>query len=290
MDVITGKTIQTYKGDMYISGPCQCGTCSTETPYQSCKKHNNIRDWSIGGVKCCGGFCRWQSECVPLEKKVQCQIGNSSKGKDPFIDIAWDKIAPNVKCTYDASYVDTVDQVNNFIDKFGETDELMTHYCGRKVTKCPGAQTACSRIKSTAPGARLCREWYAKQSPTRKDDLMKNYCANNRTDDCKCVNRADDPIYNKLKMVKINDGCWYIPCANPSKYFVPSKLVNAKCPDSICDIIFEYIKDKKIDIDYVKNKINCDFNPTPSYPQWPVIVVTAVLFVLLYIFFKGTNE
>lgn len=284
MEYVYGNAKQKDTRAWYVSGPCQCGRCSVATPYQPCKVHNNISDWKIGSVKCCDGFCTWQSKCVPVEKRDQCQIGNSSTGKNPFVDVNWYKKAPNIQCKFKPEDIDTQSQIYKFIDKFGVNDELMRYFCGQAVSQCPDKETACSRMKSTAPGSRLCRDWYAKRNPQERDAFMQNYCIDHKTRDCNCVNRSTDPIYKLLKQAKvINDGCWYVPCANPSKFFVPSQLVNPTCPKNVCDIIFQFIKDKKIDIDHVKNDINCSFSPPPEGYS----TVTIIILVVVVLLFTG---
>lgn len=186
------------------------------------------------------------------------------KGKNPVVDVAWHKKAPSVVCKYKLSDVDTVKQVNKFVDKFGINNAIMREFCSKKVDKCPN-EGSCSRLRSNTAGAELCRIWYAHQPAAEKDSFMQNYCNTANTYDCKCVNRSLDPIYDAIKPGKvINDGCWFTPCANQSKFYVPSQLLNPTCPDNVCDIIYNFINDHRINIDDVKNEINCTFNPKPA--------------------------
>lgn len=259
---------QTTKSDTYVSGPCKCGKCSAYTKYRPCQLYKGVKDWNVGDVKCCGGFCTSQDRCAKIDL-TQCSIGNSSTGKPPLADVSWNGKAPAVRCKFALKDIDSYRQVNNYINKFGINDQLMGNFCGQMVSQCPNKGN-CSRLKSTAPGANLCRNWYEKQPAASKDSFMQNYCINTKTYDCNCVNRSDDPIYQELKQAKvINDGCWYTPCANPSKFFVPSQLLHPKCPKNVCDIIFQFIKDKRIDIDDVKNEINCNFGPDPGPSPGP---------------------
>jgi hypothetical protein len=101
---------------------------------------------------------------------------------------------------------------------------------------------------------------------------MQNYCLRHNTEDCKCINRANNSAYQVMKGTHlINDGCWYTACANRSgKYLVPTQLVNPNCPDKMCQVLFDIIKTGDVSIDHVQNDIMCKFDRNPSEPSKPV--------------------
>jgi len=277
---IVARAVQTKRDHLYEpgSGSCSCGSCSIFSTLKNCHKSDNISDWEVGKVDCCGGFCLPQPQCVPPDRE-ECNIGFSSKGLDPILSFGWDKKAPNLKCTYNFDAIDTRSQLTAFEEKFGENNDVISKYCTQKVTTCPEGMSECSRLKSTGDGGDYCRSWFEEQAPHVKDATMQNYCSHHNTDDCKCVNRTENKSYSVMKGAHvINDGCWYLPCANKSsKYMVPTDLVNPKgCPTNICDVLFNIVDDGNINIDDVKNDIVCygksdpiNSNPPNSNPPNP---------------------
>ena len=154
MEFIHGYTTQTNKSNSYISSHlCKCGKCSSFTREVPCWEYKGIRDWNIGNIRCCKGFCTSQNRCAKIDVD-QCIIGNSSLGKNPVVDVSWNKKAPSVDCKYKLSDIDTVNQVNNFINKFGVNNQLMDKFCSQKVSQCPN-EGSCSRLKSRADGGNL---------------------------------------------------------------------------------------------------------------------------------------
>lgn len=164
------------------------------------------------------------------------------------------------------------------------SDSFMANFCGQKVSQCPDKEKTCARLKSTDPLSNLCRLWYANESWSDQDKFMQNYCSKNKSEyDCKCVNRSDNTTYNMLKDAKVaNDACWYVPCANPSKYFVPTKFLNTLCPQNVCDKIYKFIKDNKINMTDVKDDITCDFT-TKKYTVWLLTAIIAVVILFVTI-------
>ena len=63
----------------------------------------------------------------------ECGIGKSSKGADPFKRVVWNKVAPNVTCTFDADKIDTTQQVDRFIQIFGSNLFLVPIICILKI-------------------------------------------------------------------------------------------------------------------------------------------------------------
>ena len=160
---------------------------------------------------------------------------------------------------------------------------------------CPTIGTKCSPIFSRSEIGDYCRQKYGLLSDGDRDTVIENYCLRNDTEECKCANRSNNPDYTKLKQGNpYSDACWYIPCANRSRYFVPSDFnKQIQCPQNICQIVYDISKIHDVDINKVKNDINCDFTgggiiPTPggsgSLPNavYYGSVLLAVLFILVY--------
>jgi hypothetical protein len=167
-----------------------------------------------------------------------------------------------------------MEQIDNFKQKFGTTGDynsILANYCQQSSDTCiidpdTGAKmTKCSRLKSTGKDGELCRGWFNQQAKNIQDTVVQNYCAINNTPDCKCVNRSLNDVYKTLKPGKIiNDGCWFLPCANPQSYLQTTDIESPSCPDNFCDVIYNIIKDRDVKIDDVKNDVNCVFKPDPT--------------------------
>jgi len=264
---VYGRKVQEKRTNQYINGPCNCGTCSVFTPKLPCQLDKGVPDWEIGTASCCGGFCTAQPVCVHPDS-TECDIGLSSKKESPLLEMGWDKNAPNIKCLYDLNKIDTNAQVLRFTDKFGINNDVEANFCLQKVSKCPDGLTECSRVKSIDEGSGPCRVWFENLQPYARDAYMQSYCLTHNTKDCDCIIRYKNKSYQDMKGVhQINDGCWFLPCANSSRYFVPSQLVNPKCPDKLCQTIINVAKAGNVKIQDIKNDMVCDFskpNPVPN--------------------------
>lgn len=158
---------------------------------------------------------------------------------------------------------------------------------------CSTKDQTCSPIFSTSEIGDYCRQQFATLTSGGKDTVIENYCLKNEhASECKCVNRILNPDYNKLKIGNpYSDACWYIPCANRNQYFIPSEFDSTiKCPQNICQIVYNISEVNDVDLNHIKNDINCDFSnggviPDPTQlPNW-IYVVGLVLFasfILIY--------
>ncbi|WAK75139.1 putative myristylated membrane protein [Mandarin fish ranavirus] len=271
MSTISAVRLQKDPSDSYLGGPCACGGCSSFTKRGSCGK-----DWYLGEQSCCGGLCTAQPKCAKLKAAQVCGLRFSSKGKDPLLGAEWDatKGAPYVRCSYDADAIDTQAQVDQFISMFGESPGLAERYCMRPVKDSTGKIV--SRVSSdTDPAGDWCRRWYSASRGSAQDAAISSFCVKNPdAADCKCVNRASDPLYQKVKELhSYPDQCWYVPCSGD----VGELKLNTQrdtpknCPTEICQIVFNMLDDGSVKIDDVKNSITCDFSkykppPTPPKP------------------------
>lgn len=297
---IIGKKVQTKHNHQYTAGnnmECVCFYCSAFTPIQSCNVTDGVSDMQIGWQKCCDGWCTSQPMCSPPNAE-ECYIGTSSKGENPLLHVTWDKHAPNIQCIYDLNKIDTHEQVINYTNQFGPNDSIQNHFCFQKSTNCPNGLSECGRIKSLDTGSNDCRLWFENLSTASQDAYMQSYCIQNQTKDCDCVLRSNIPSYTLMKgMHSFNDGCWFLPCADTTKYFIPSNLKNPTCPTNICQIIIDVANAGNVNIDDIKNYIVCNLNPTPPPPspenwwdkivkeikkhKWVVVGVTVVIAIFI---------
>jgi hypothetical protein len=263
---VYGRTKQGSKENQYVAGPCACGGCSVFTAKAGCQLDRGVPDWEIGTASCCGGFCTGQPLCVHPDSR-ECEIGLSSKKENPYIGISWDKAAPDIKCLYDLDKIDTNAQVLKFADKFGVNNDVEANFCLQKVSKCPDGLSECSRVKSLDEGSGACRVWFENLQPHARDAYMQSYCLENKTPDCACVLRYKNKTYQDLKGAhQINDGCWFLPCANNSRFFVPSQLRNPTCPDKICQTIIDVAKAGNVNIQDIQNELVCDYSKPDPLP------------------------
>jgi hypothetical protein len=231
-------------------------------------------DWEYGHEACCF-TCPNKRRCAKPDKN-ECFIGVDSHKRDPLSKVTWNGRGPNLKCIYDVNKVNTMDQIDNFKQKFGthgDFNTIVANFCQQSSDTCvidPDTgknMTKCSRLKSTGKDGELCRGWFNQQPKNVQDTVVQNYCAVNNTPDCKCVNRSLNEVYRSLKVGKvINDGCWFTPCANPQSYLQTTDVENPSCPDNFCDVIFNIVKDRDVSIDNIKNDVNCVFKPAPKPP------------------------
>ncbi|AOC55158.1 myristylated membrane protein [Lymphocystis disease virus 3] len=256
---VTGFTLQKDKSGLKITGPCTCGSCSAFTTRRTCAENESLIDYA----SCCGGLCTSQPLCLPVSKK-DCYIGKSSKGEDPLLSVA--KISANgIKCKYDLSKLDTTDQVTNYFDKFGKSDVVAENYCMK-----PNKNNL---ARASDPSTdKWCSVWLNQASPVIKTVAVNNYCKKYKdSSDCKCVNRAIDPLYQKIKSSKnFSDACWYIPCAADPTQLKSSDLEKPICPTSYCQSIVQVMQARDVSVKDVSGKINCDFT-NYSKSEKPVI-------------------
>lgn len=288
-ETLQARKVQTLTKNEYMPATwCDCFTCSAGSKVPDCNTTDDILDWTADWQTCCGGLCVSQRKCV-FPDKDECKLGPSSRGLEPLSKIQWDKTAPNVVCTYELENVDTIAQLENYKNKFGDAnyDKLLAAYCERPTTNCPEGLKSCSIIKSLSEGGNACRDWFAKL-PTNelRDAAAQNYCFKYDTDDCKCVNRSLTEEYKNLKQGNpFSDKCWFVPCANPSRYFVPSILEKDECPDNVCEVIFNVYKDR--DVSIYDNDIVCNFDKGGGSAlqwikdHWPFLALAGLLILMV---------
>jgi hypothetical protein len=280
---INGFVVQKSTKTSYDTGqPCGCGLCFWTTTKRACGQTDLKDDWNFGSENCCPPFCPDKLHCAKPNAE-ECAIGTDSHKRDPLTRVTWNGKGPNMQCIFDVNKINTLDQIDNFKQKFGvsgDYNSIITNYCQQSSDTCViDPETGknmpkCSRLKSTGKDGELCRGWFNQQQKGVQDTVVQNYCAVNNTPDCKCVNRSLNDIYRSLKVGKvINDGCWFTPCANPQSYLQTTEVENPTCPSNFCDVIYNIIKDRDVKIDNIKNDVNCVFKleppptPTPTPPK-----------------------
>lgn len=196
-----------------------------------------------------------------------------------------------VQCLYLKRRIDTISQSRKADEKFGPMNGITRAFCGSKTTTCPAPMKGCSRYFSIADDGPYCRDIFNNMTDAQKDSVMREYCLRNNTDDCKCVNRTLNADYIKLKQGNpFSDACWYIPCTNRARFFVPSDFSGEQvsCPTNICQIVYDISQAHDVDIESNKNDINCDFGgghyePTVSN-LWIFSVGLALSLLLLFVY------
>ena len=267
---ITLRKVQTSRKQTYASHACDPYVfyCYETVP---CQTRHGVIDLKVGDISCgVFGECPYQHQCVAPDPG-ECDIGNSSNGENPLTFIGWDKEAPNIKCVFDLAKIDRIDQLNQYKKQFnGEfVGTVNSTFCEQKVNTCPTGFTGegCSRLRSVGDDGEFCRSWLATLPSKEADAIMQNYCLLNNTTECKCINRLNDPEYQRTKKVApFSDNCWYKPCAvAQSIYLVPHELdERTDCPKNICQQIIDVADARKVDINDIKTNINCSFTDSGS--------------------------
>lgn len=243
--------IQTDKSSSYIPGACQCFACTAFTAKQQCNTdENQIRDWVIKeDVGCCATLCADQNQCVPFSKKI-CETKSFKKGH-------WNGAAPKAVCYYDLNKLkDNLPEIQTLITKFGINQRFMWDVC--KIPNNIDGKLY-NPIHVSGKKGDLCREWY-NHLGNGKAKFLREYCVSYpNAEDCKCVNRKNDPIYREFKKHNaINDGCWYLPCNDTSNQFVEEHLIKKDCPKILCSSVIKIVGNTgTVNIDKIKSSIVC---------------------------------
>ena len=176
----------------------------------------------------------------------------------------------------------------------------MPHFCSLQSSSCPiDPMTAkpmekCANLTSTGESGNICRSW-AQQNVKGSNASKLDYCNKFNTPDCQCLNRSDNKIYKLAKNGNpFNDGCWWIPCGNPSTYLVTSNLIPrpGDCPQRICSIINNILAESgsQVNIKDVEEVINCPINGDTrndwdKYKWWIIgaVVLIGVLIILVFL-------
>ena len=153
----------------------------------------------------------------------------------------------------------------------------------------------CAPIYSTSQIGDYCRNQYTRLTPQDRDTYIENYCLRNELEEeCKCVNRSNNADYIKLKLGNpYPDGCWYVPCTDRMRYFALSDLdKEISCPQNICQFVYNISQVHDVNIDHIKNDINCDFShgsvipdPSGTFPSWIYIATLSIFAAFIFVYF-----
>ena len=291
-------TCDNYKNDFTFIG---------NVDINSCPITDSIAINVPGKLKCLDScknrFLTSYTANIPVDK-IQCcktvdstdlhgkDVGPNKEGKSPFL--AYQSANDgNVQCIYDRNLIDNIKQVENALKIYKDQGKIIQDaFCESKtITDCPPEmKDGCSRYFAVNEEGDYCRDLFNKKSDEEKDISIFNYCTRNNTAECKCVNRVYDKDYLKLKENNpFLDSCWYIPCANSTRYLVPSEMKRGgECPENICQIVFDISQAHDVDIDHIKADINCDFSGSGKFPNhnvpWYYIVILILTIILLVIY------
>lgn len=229
--------------------------------------------------------------CTRYTGNDPCDVGPNSKNTSPIL--AYQSSGNGqIQCIYDRNKIDSFNQAKKSVTVFGEGNAVQDAYCQSKVTGVcpPDMPDGCSRYFAVDETGDYCRNLFNSKTDAEKDAAILNYCTRNNTNDCKCANRSYNADYVRLKQGNpFSDACWYIPCANSSRYLVPSEFKHAaNCPEDICQVVFDIAQAHDVDIDHLKLDINCDFSgggfPHYSTVMWYYIGAYALAIILLIIY------
>jgi len=274
MNIVTGdrKQISPNVSSIYITEPCGTRNFTGNQPLP-CEKTNNIPDQFIENIRC-GAFALDVKRCAKPDALL-CGIGSSSKNENPVSNVAWLNAAPALRCFYDASKIDTQQQLQNYRLLFGETDDykrLATKFCLTGLSdKCVVKNSRCTKLRSLDADGDFCRTFYNKQSLEAQESMGQNACFSHpEAPECACYARAKNATYKKLSMAApFKDSCWYVPCRDSFSNLIPSDLRNPSCPSNVCQFIVDTADNNNVNIADIKSVIDCQFGPKPPAPPAP---------------------
>lgn len=254
---------QTSRATTYKSHDCYDSLfyCYEETV--PCGYTDGVQDPVVGTIACNTG-CVGQNLCLKPDP-AEGDIGLSSSGLNPLIDISWDLVPYNIKCSYDLDRIDNELQINAIKNKFPseQFNHIMRAFCTQKSTSCLIGRTECSRLTANDTSGEMCREWLGSISTELQDSVKREYCIKNNTDDCKCINRSRQSDFNELKngmnaQTLSSARCWYKPCDDNSNILLDSEQ-KQECRANICQNIIEAHASGNIDINNNTSSLNCNF-------------------------------
>lgn len=292
-DLVTGNVVQQHQINTYSPGVCNCNACSFQTPVATC----NTGDWQYDTVPCCGKACPAQPLCSTVDPTVCPSFGGRPAQSASFSQ------APNVTCTYLISQFQTTDDVVNYINTFGNTQQLNTQilpqFCAGASTTCPTTSatsslpgvtpSSCNRMLSTGQDGQICSAWAA-ANPTRADTAQITYCNTPGAVGCDCVNRKSNFNYRSFaQYTTANDGCWYAPCTQPTE-LIPSTVSGDDCDPGVCsEIESGWVKQQNsISLNTAQGLTTCPLSQPPpantgrtTILLWIIAILVLILIVII---------
>jgi hypothetical protein len=284
---------QTSPHNTYNPGSSVCapGKCTITTPRQRCASTSGVIDWNFV-EQFCGDTCPSQPICS-RPNPAMCPTINGTSGVISWVtpddNAAGVVQGRRVRCSYDLSGFKTADDLQIWVDNFGQDDSynilIMPTFCGQPSTTgtcptginispspsiCPTGLTGCSRLTANSEEGSMCRAWAGTNQPTA-DVIQQTYCDTSKcSTDCLCYNRGVvDPTYINIMSQDTSpspsyDACWYVPCQNDSTYLIPKgqQYDASVCPGSICTSVAGIVDSNTggIDTKVAREIVNCRLN------------------------------
>jgi len=152
-----------------------------------------------------------------------------------------------VQCVYPDAIFDSPTIINDYRHNFGDDEEfssLLSEACFRTTTDCPmdpltgEKMPLCSQFVSPNQTGATCRQQAFLQDKEKEyENRMESYCRRETTPDCRCINRTNVLVYDKLKTDNpLNDGCWWRWCSDSNSFLVPPDIVKNSDPDKCVQV------------------------------------------------------
>uniref|UniRef100_A0A6C0CZD6 Myristylated membrane protein n=1 Tax=viral metagenome TaxID=1070528 RepID=A0A6C0CZD6_9ZZZZ len=109
-----------------------------------------------------------------------------------------------------------------------------------------------------------CKLFYNSSMTSEQDEIIQEVCKKNPSlKECKCYHRHDEKDYQTWEHAVPNSRdaqCWYQPCTDSSRYFIPSELRSTKnCPTINCQNILLTGDEAKVWNNTVQQSVHCIF-------------------------------
>ena len=167
-------------------------------------------------------------------------------------------------CTYFLPEFTSARQLHAFSDKYPPT---VTHHLMSMLALQLASNAQHTLLKSRGEIGDTLRSWYSNLSVIQQDTLMGLICENHpELSECACIVRSSNHAYiNAKPRYPVVDSCWYLPCANPTLFHVPSTLVRPTCPTNICQIVQNYSNIGRLTTSDMTNIIVCNNEAIPPH-------------------------
>jgi hypothetical protein len=263
----------------YITEPCGSRSFVGNQPLP-CEKTDNVTDQFIENVRC-GAFALDIKKCAKPDF-FQCQIGESSKKESPVVSVTWLNEPPNIRCFFDQTKIDTINQLNNFKTLFGDTEQfrlLASRFCSLNTSSKCLKTGKCSRLKSIDDEGNFCRSFFNNQTPDAQESIAQNICFSNPDlAECSCFTRSSDTNYKRLAIsAPFKDSCWYVPCRDSFNNFIPQDLKNPTCPANVCQFIIDAANNNNVNISEIQSSIACQTQPNPTQTSTSPVIPIAIV-------------
>ena len=290
---IRGSKIQTDFPSTYepkcidcVGGCPVLATAQGSHAYEACMSNDffgNLRHDYVSHYEDRSGCNAHTPHCATMNIST-CDIGLSKSKTNPILcGSGWDPRRrsqydqPIVQCEWNANHIDTHEQYKalmNFEAHSDAWDFAHEQFCSEVTDKCMTnpitgkPPSRCSRLRQEGEDGDKCRQWLA-ESLDKRRMMHRKICDLNDLEECRCVNRSQDPLYKKVvsdltfrseigNTAANQDSCWYIPCKNPNFFHVDDDLHKPECANHCQSIV--KIKDVDTGVVDFSSVINCDFS------------------------------